>query len=605
MFKPLQAPKKVCRRFIYGLQTMNNDDDKIDEMLNNLIWGFIKSNPAIIVVFLLFLVALWLSDIVIPHVTGKIVNAIQNKAPLMTLFIIVVALIASVQLLSTASDWIDMKVFPNVQQYIRQHLITHLFNIYRNNFAEVDNSVIIGKMIKLPYALYGYIDIYRYYILPQLITFAVAAIYIGATDPVLSLTLFVTYAIIVLALLSSPKMCSSISEGTEKVITVMSDELDDIFTNLVTVYSKNTERHEMDRLDLLHNRYESNVSDTLKCMMRIKLALFPVVIGFICIFVGRSYVLVQRKKIDTGKFVSLFMIMGYLSGALWRMINQVKDVAPRYGRIRELMSIYNVSSQGDNAAPVGGIVHSTAESSVEDIVFDNVSFAYNGADTKTLDSVSLVIPIGQRLAIVGTIGSGKSTIIKLLMKYYKPDSGEIYWRGQPYTSLSSNHLRSHVGYVNQTAVLFNRTIYENIVYGLPKGHGITHQTVLDILTSVGIGDIFWSQPNGMDAPAGRKGSHLSGGQRQIVWLLRILFQNPEVLILDEPTASVDDDTKVAIYKMLQLVMKGKTTIIVTHDPFFDDKVERTIRLHSGRVVSDTSIDKTLGGGYLFGYNSAS
>lgn len=542
-----------------------------------------------------------LQDVVLPHFTGKIVNAIQNKQPLLKYFIVIALIIFGIQSMSTLTDWIDLFIFPNMQSFVRDKMIRRVVDMHKNSFAEIDIAVLITKILKLPFNILGFIDQYRYYIFPQIFVFIIACVYLFAYDYILSIIVAVTVGVVIGLLLWSPNVCSEAAANTERLANTIANEVEDIFTNIVSVYSQNTEPDELKYVDTLHHSYATSLRGTLKCVFLLKFAFFPIVFIFISAFMFRCYRLVLQKKLDTGKFVSLFMIMLYITNSIWRLVNQVRETAPRWGRIKESLTLFEVA-ENELVSPITIVQdssdHSATYTSLEGIIGDetglrleNVMFAYPTMKINILKNFSLHVPRKQRLAIVGTIGSGKTTVIKLIMKYYKPTQGNIYWNGISYDDISTETIRDRIGYVHQNPVLFNRSIYDNIVYGLPKNHAVTKKKISDLLIQVGMPELFQNMPNGLDSLVGKKGSKLSGGQRQMVWILRIMFHNPDVIILDEPTASIDDATKKVVQRLLELAMKDKTVIIVTHDTFLMDKVDRIITLRNGSIINDTSVNK--------------
>jgi len=186
---------------------------------------------------------------------------------------------------------------------------------------------------------------------------------------------------------------------------------------------------------------------------------------------------------------------------------------------------------------------------------------------------------------VGKIGSGKSTLISLLMKYQTPQAGEIFIKGVPYSTLSSKEIRKRVCYIPQSPILLNRSVYENIVYGLSAPPNA--EEIMATIKQLGLTSFLENLPKGLDTNVGVHGSKLSGGQRQIIWILKALFSKPDIIIMDEPTAAVDDSTKQSVHKLLTKVMKDKTVIMITHDPYLLKFASRVITMKEGVVVQDS------------------
>jgi ATP-binding cassette subfamily C protein LapB len=462
--------------------------------------------------------------------------------------------------------------------FLRTKIVDHILNAYSSNFAEVDIAGTLMRMVRLPNTLFTLMDNMRYRIIPYLIVYSITIAYIGYYDVMLGLLLFVTLAILYYTVLWSPKTCEEPSYQAEFKSNLIADDMDDVLSNLMSVYSQNQQEKEKARLQQSQANFIKEQKAMVVCIYKIKLVMFPIMTMFIILFLYRCYSLVILKKINSGRFVSLFMVMTYVTNSMWEMIGQMRDTIPRWGRLKDGLTIFDTNVSTPELTHVPEIKSSG-------IVLDNVSFKYPEGAQDIIKGLSLTIPVGQNVALVGRIGCGKSTLLKLIMKYYEATDGIIYWNHKPYTNMAPSELRREIGYVHQYPTLFKRTIYENITYGLDENE-VTRDSIRDILLHIGMETIFDNIADGLDGSVGRKGSKLSGGQKQMVWLLRVFFKKASIIILDEPTASVDEETKFAIQKMLLLVMEHKTVIIVTHDKFLLDITDRVITLESGQVISD-------------------
>lgn len=571
---------------------MTSDEDKNNNntatFVTTILADFVKANPMAIVLFAIFLVIVCLQDIALPHFSGKLVNAIQKQKPLVRPFLYILGVIITIQVLYTFNEWQDTLLFPEMHGYMRDRIINHLLDVHSTNYAEVDVASVLMRATKLPSVLFTFLDHMRYLIVPYLFVYAVTVVYIMSHDIILGLIVLVCLVILYSVVFMSPKSCEDVAFATEKKANIIADEIEDVFNNLMSVYSQNQQEFEKKRIHDQHDDYVDQQRNLAKCVYKIKLMLFPVMAAFIGAFMFRCYLMVKAKRIDTGKFVALFMILTYISNSMWRMINHMRDTIPRWGRIREGLTIFdNVQNKGEVETFHDDVAQAESK---RGIAIDHVYYKYPQSHNYIIKDLSLIMKDREKVAIVGRIGCGKSTLLKLIMKYYDPTHGQIYWHSIPYSELSPEEVRTTVGYVHQYPTLFKRTIYENISYGLDTSI-VTRDAIYGILKHIDMDTIFENVVGGLDGNVGRKGSKLSGGQKQMVWLLRTFFKKPDILILDEPTASVDAETKIAIQKMLDLVMKDKTVIIVTHDKFLLDVVDRIVTMENGQVVKDVRMQK--------------
>lgn len=218
----------------------------------------------------------------------------------------------------------------------------------------------------------------------------------------------------------------------------------------------------------------------------------------------------------------------------------------------------------------------------------DVSFSYG--KKPVLDHVSLTVRRGERLAIVGGSGGGKSTLIKVMEAFYRPQSGELRYFGVAGEKLSPADIRALFAYVPQECTLFDGTIGENIALGRP---GATQEEVESAAKEAGIHSFIQNLPQGYATPVGEAGGQLSGGQRQRVAIARALLKGAPILLLDEATAALDSQTEREIQQCLDQVSAGRTTVTVAHRLSTIENAHRVLVMEEGRVVEEGAFHQML------------
>jgi ATP-binding cassette subfamily C protein LapB len=218
-----------------------------------------------------------------------------------------------------------------------------------------------------------------------------------------------------------------------------------------------------------------------------------------------------------------------------------------------------------------------------EIEFRNLSLHYPNAAQAALSNVSFKIRAGERVAIVGAVGSGKSTIEKLVLGLYQPSEGAVLIDGCDIKQIDPTELRRHIGYMPQDTLLFYGSLRQNLMMAAPHAH---ESQLLSAVEIAGLAPFINNHPQGFDMLVGERGETLSGGQRRAVGIARALVGDPSILVMDEPTSNMDAPREAQIKQSLRQAVQGKTLLLVTHQPALLELVERVIVLDRGRVVMD-------------------
>ena len=283
---------------------------------------------------------------------------------------------------------------------------------------------------------------------------------------------------------------------------------------------------------------------------------------------------IKNGDIDVGGFVvinaymlQLYQPLNFLGSVYWEIRQALTDMENMFS----LLEVSQISKDDLEDIP---------QSNVAEIRFDKVSFDYDIRRT-IIKNISFIVPDGKKVALVGPTGSGKSTISRLLFKFYDPKEGGVYINNININKISQESLRKMIGVVPQDTVLFNDTIYYNIAYGNTDA---SKEEVIVAAKNADIHNFISTLPDGYETIVGERGLKLSGGEKQRVAIARTILKNPKIFFFDEATSALDSSTEKEIQKNLESVSKDKTTLIIAHRLSTAANADNIIVLDKGIII---------------------
>jgi ATP-binding cassette, subfamily B, heavy metal transporter len=363
----------------------------------------------------------------------------------------------------------------------------------------------------------------------------------------------------------------------------VSTKMIDSLLNFETVKYFNNEVFEANRLDQSLEDYELAANQSRHTLSLLNIAQTFIIMLGITIMLVMSVYGIKSGDIDVGGFV---VINAYML-QLYQPLNWLGSV---YREIRQsLTDMENMFGLLEIAPTTKDNLENMQCSNVAEIRFDKISFDYDVRRTIIKD-ISFTVPNGKKVAIVGPTGAGKSTISRLLFKFYEPKEGNIYINNKNINKISHNSLRKIIGVVPQDTVLFNDTIYYNIAYG---NTAATKDEIVGAAQNADIHDFITTLPDGYETIVGERGLKLSGGEKQRVAIARTILKNPKIFFFDEATSALDTSTEKEIQKNLEIVSKDKTTLIIAHRLSTAANADNIIVLDRGSIVEQGTHESLL------------
>lgn len=541
----------------------------------------VKKDWLLVGAVLFLLAANPLRDVVLPHLIGKLSKHINNGNSIINTVITITAVIIVIQVLYVFHDRFETIMQPGTTHNIREIIIKHIFKIHSLNYNEVEMGEVITRLMKLPEITYNFINNIKNQILPNVLTIIVATVYFFWVNKLLGTILLCVTALSVYSNLNVFMTCKYPAQERDRHFGMLFSNIDDIMRNMLTVMNFNKEEQEVERLLMFQDSYSASTTQTFQCTLYSKYFVNPLIIGFVLFTIYYCYTRVQKKKMETSTFLSLIIIAFIYMKSSFNITYFINNLILQYGIIENSLGIFDECYYPREQ-------YTLAPRQVAGIHFQDVEFKHFSKDMErtVFQNLNLTIHFNEVTLVLGEIGSGKSTLMSLLLKFRVPTKGEIFMAGIPYSKISHFDLRNTIFYIPQIPILLNRTVFENIAYGYE--HKITRKNVMDVITQQKLETFIYSLPKGLDTPVGIHGSKLSGGQRQIIWIIKAILVNPQIIIMDEPTASVDENTKSIVIYLLQHMIKQRTVILITHDPYLIPFANRIITLHNGLIVQDES-----------------
>lgn len=360
-------------------------------------------------------------------------------------------------------------------------------------------------------------------------------------------------------------------------------------SGMATIRSFTSEKMESDKVAsdsltyLQANKEAIKVSSAFNPLIRM-----AVLMGFIATFIMGGQ-MALRGDLNVGFYGVLVFLTQRLLWPLTGLADTVDLFERAMASADRVLDLIKTPVQLEASLPAKKYQHE------QGLNFKDLSFAYSNG-VPVLKDVNIIVPAGKTVAIVGPTGSGKSTVTKLLLGFYKPTSGTITFSGQNTAECDPKELRSQIGLVSQDTFLFPGTIYENIAYGKP---GATREEILDAAQKAHALEFIEKLPEGLNTVIGERGQKLSGGQRQRISIARVILKNPPVLILDEATASVDNETEAIIQASLAEATKGRTTIVIAHRLSTVTQADNIYVVAQGGVVESGTHQELLQNGKMY------
>jgi ABC-type multidrug transport system fused ATPase/permease subunit len=414
-------------------------------------------------------------------------------------------------------------------------------------------------------------------LLRQIITLVAGVIFLMMTTPKLTLFMLATFPVLVIIAMVFGKFIRKLSKETQDELAAANVIVEETLQSIMTVKSFAGEEYES-------NRYRKGLNKVVAVALKaagfrgafISFIIFALFGGIVAVM-WYGATLVASGDMSVGDLVSFVLYTTFIGGSIAGLGDIYGQLQKAIGSSERVLEILGESPEVSTAdfqkVPMEGKVS-----------FRGVRFSYpTRPEMEVLKSIDFEIPAGEKVALAGQSGAGKSTIIQLLLKFYPIDKGQILIDGKSIDTWNLKQLRSNIGIVPQEVLLFGGSIKENIAYAKPDA---SEEEIIEAAKKANAWQFISKFPEGMETKVGERGIKLSGGQRQRVAIARAILKDPAILILDEATSSLDAESEALVQEALDELMKNRTTIIIAHRLSTIRKVDRIYVLKEGEIVEE-------------------
>lgn len=384
------------------------------------------------------------------------------------------------------------------------------------------------------------------------------------------------------------KKMKRISSKTQEQISGLVVRLAESITGIKMIKAFMRERLHEDRFNEENKKYYRIAIKGARTMEYSSL-LHEIITGvglMIVMFYGFS--LVYYNKMTFGEFFSFFSAIGLMLTPVKRIASANNKLQQARAAAERIFYLLDHKPEPDGTIDIPPIKN--------EIVFERVTFIYPGTRRKVLDNINIRVKKGELVAIVGRSGAGKTTLVDMLPRFYRPTSGRILIDGVDINNATLESLRKNIGIVSQDIILFNTSVRENILFGRLDA---TDEEIIEAAKAAYAHDFIKEMPDGYETIIGEKGVRLSGGQKQRISIARALLKNPPILILDEATSSLDATSEMIVQRALDNLMTNRTTFVIAHRLSTIRKADRILVLDRTRIVEAGTHEELIEKGGLY------
>ena len=518
----------------------------------------------------------------------------QDMRMLVILILTSLGVTLGANLIRVAESYLNTWIAQHITFDMRNKMYKHLQQMSQGFFTSNNQGDIITRMTSDISGVERVITSTFTSILSNVITLVVAVIIMFQENWILALVGMVVIPLFTIPTRWAGKTRWTLTQESQEC----NDEINGILNETLSVSGQllvklfGRENYEYDRYEKANNRMiRLNIKESMAGRwFRVVISTFSSVGPMLLYLVGGVLMMKYDADLSVGDITVLVALLGRMYGPVNSLLNIQVEWIRSMALFTRIFEYFDMPVEIQNAEDA--VTPTKAEGNVE---FRNVEFSYT-PERKILKDINFELKSGNSIAIVGPSGSGKSTIINLIPRLYDVCGGQVTFDGVDVRDLELEFLREHVGIVSQETYLFNGTIRENLLYAKPEA---TEEELIAACKAASIHDFIVAQPQGYDTEVGNRGLKLSGGEKQRLSIARVILKNPTILILDEATSALDSISESAIQDALEVLMKGRTSIVIAHRLSTIMAADKILALKDGVIAQSGKHEELLQQGGIY------
>ena len=554
----------------------------IKEVLH--IFKFIRPYQGLFYVGFVFLILSGLTSMTFPFIAGQLVDSVQNVFKTWSRTEIALGMLG-VLILQASFSFLRVELFTRVSENTMKDIRLALYQkmmflpipfIEQRRVGELTSrltSDVTQLQDVLSFTLAEFVR--------QITTVVIGVCIIFWVSAKLSLVMLSAFPFIIVGGIVFGKFIRRLSRKVTDHLAAANTIAEESLQSIASVKAFTNEKYEVTRYGKALMEVFGNSLTAARYRGLFVSFIILSVFGGIVLVLWYGLGLVESQELTIGKLISFILYTTFIAAAAGGLGDLYGQIQKTLGASERIMEILETEDEFANAVKENQAPQNPVMGAVQ---FEEVHFAYpSRPEIEVLQGISFNILPGQKVALVGQSGAGKSTIVQLINRFYHVDKGTIRVDGRPVEKMDLHYLRHSIGIVPQEVLLFGGTIEENIRYGKPTA---THTEVVEAARKANAWEFISGFPEGLQTIVGERGIKLSGGQRQRIAIARAILKDPAILVLDEATSSLDSESETLVQQALDMLMENRTTIIIAHRLATVRKADRIFVIQNGQIEEE-------------------